>query len=210
MPDRPRTIDLGYTKLVDVRHLLPAQPPGAVATPLDIVNTFEAHHDGVLQLPGDHDYNGTTLDEDIERLQAIHAHAIAQGWGSFPYHFDASPNGRTFYTLDIRYRGSHAKARNSQGRAVVLNGDFTHSRPLTRQLCAAGLALALLRLTIGVHPVKAHTQLPSPAGDTECPGRFWRQWKPALITFQKLHHHKLLDHRHTIRANMGLQLPQEV
>jgi hypothetical protein len=206
----PHRFELGPYVIHDVRHLFLAQPPGAIATPLDAVDTIEVHHDGVLFDGRDKNYNGTTLDEDIQRLRSHHTHALAQGWGSYPYQFAASRR-RLFYTLDMRYRGSHAKQRNSQGRALVLLGDFTTAQPPNGQLSIAGLGLALIRIIIDRRaPVNAHTELPSPAGDTVCPGATWPRWKPSLLAFRNLHHAALLDTAHATRATLTEEIPQGV
>jgi hypothetical protein len=207
----PHRFELGPYVIHDVRHMFLAQPPGALATPLDEVDTIEVHHDGVLFERGDKNHNGRTLDEDIARLRSHHAHAMAQGWGSYPYHFAATPHGRLFYTLDMRYRGSHAKARNSKGRAIVLLSDFTAETPRNAQLSVAGLGLALMRIIINKRaPVNAHTELPSPAGDTECPGATWPRWKARLLSFRTSHHTALLDMAHTTRATLTEEIPQGV
>lgn len=198
---RVRRISLGPYSIVDIRHFWPALSPAGTHDSFTDVNAIAIHHDAVLMAAGDRNYNGSTLDEDIQRLNADQRHAVSQGWGTISYHAAASPNGRTFYTLDLSHKGAHVGHHNGHLRGVVLLGDFTNRPPELKQLCAAGLAVALIRLALGRNvPIHPHSHWSS----TSCPGGFWPNWMPQIDTFAHFHQRRLLDSRAASLATIPL------
>ena len=184
MPPRLHRLTLGTLEIVDVRELLPPAGPMARWRDISSAEGIAVHHDGVIMTPGDRDYSGSTLDEDLERIQAIRRHSEAEGWGTFPYHMMASPHGRTFYTVDLRLFGAHVGRRNHQLLGVALMGDFTHAAPSDLQLCAA--ARAVLALCVWgkiLPPLGGHRELALAGGATACPGDTWTTWEPRLVEF---------------------------
>lgn len=184
--DRPREIVVGGQRMADVRHLFPDTLP----RPRErrwIVG-LAVHHDGVLMAPGDRDYSGSTLDEDLERLRAIYNHSIDQGWKRFPYHFVASPNGRTFYTQDLWHNGSHVATRNADYIGLAVMGDYELAIPGHTACCAAGVAVAatwgwLMRL-VALDP---HYALAVPGWETVCPGATFPHWFGRLLAYSVVH-----------------------
>jgi hypothetical protein len=177
--NRPREITLHGLRIVDVRHLFPVVTNRPL-DPRDVRGTA-VHHDGILMPPGDRNYNGSTLDEDLQRLRAVYDHAIDQGWGRFPYHLMASPNGRTFLTLDLNSRGAHVEGRNHELHGASLMGDFTTRQPGNPQVCAAAAAVVLCERHIaGTQAVKGHREWAIPTSPTACPGATWWQWQQRL------------------------------
>ena len=184
-------IGTNHFRIADVRHLFPPLEGGAVARPRDpsLLKAIGVHHDAVLMPAGDLDYSGTTLNEDLARLDAIYRHAIAQGWGGFPYHFLATPNGRTFYTTDVHLFGATVARRNHELLGVALSGDLTNALPSPTHLCAAAHALlAIWALTHGRLKPWAllapwgHRQLALPNHPTACPGHTWANWQTPLLS----------------------------
>lgn len=179
-----RPFQIGRTRAIDVRHLFPPTPGGAVIRlrSFDQLRGIAVHHDGVMMPAGDQDFDGSTLDEDLGRLNAIYQQGRRQGWGGFPYHFVASPNGRLFYTLDVRHLGAHVARRNHELVGLALMGDFTMQRPTPEEICAGGLGVVGLWLTYGrLLGMKGHWEWALPAWPTQCPGEPWVDWQRDLL-----------------------------
>lgn len=181
MPNLGR-IPLGNLEIVDARDLWPAAGPAARPRQFALLQGIAVHHDGVIMPPGDVNYSGATLDEDLARLEAIHNRSVDQGWGSFPYHLVVSPNGRCFYTLDVDFFGAHVARRNHELVGVCHMGLFNAAPPSDVQLCAAGRALLhLLRRTGVLATVRGHKDWALPDRPTSCPGDLWPSWKGRLL-----------------------------
>jgi hypothetical protein len=182
MVNGPRSFLLGGVEVVDVRHIFPTGEPGSYPrSDLPLVGVA-IHHDGVIMAPGDQDYSGTTLNEDLGRLATVHRHGISQGWGGMPYHLMASPNGRCFYTLALDRYGAHVAKRNHQLLGVSLMGNFMYAHPGDLQLCAAARALvAIWGWSGGLLTWKAHREWALPQYPTSCAGDTWWQWQNRLL-----------------------------
>ncbi len=155
------------------------------------------HHDGI-------DYHGDTLRKDVERLNAIYNHAIANGWKRFPYHKVASTTGNLYVTLGTEKQGSHIAHLNHRYRGIALMGDmWRDDAPTDKLLCAtaAGIVMeyrAIGRLTaIGGHgsfvePTHTHTATTSRehGHSTSCPGDF-REWSRNLWPLVSYHAQRL-------------------
>jgi hypothetical protein len=182
----PPTITLAGCQLYDVRSLYPPEEGGAVARPRDpaLLTAVAIHHDAAMMNPGDLDYSGSSLNEDMARLDIIYRHSLNQGWGGFPYHLVASPNGRAFYTTDVSLFGATVAARNHQLLGVALMGNFMLAQPGDTQLCAAARCLlATWALTGRLLAPWGHRELALPGYATSCPGDTWPQWSGKLLTY---------------------------
>ena len=182
----PHRINIAGVTIVDVRHLCPPEEGGAVARPRDpaLLTATAIHHDAGAMPPGDRNYDGSTLDEDLARIAAVYRHGLAQGWGGYPYHLVASPNGRAFYTTDISLHGAHVAKRNHLFLGVALMGNFMLHPPGDEQLCAAARCLvATWALTHRLITYWGHHELALPAYPTSCPGDTWPQWSGKLLTY---------------------------
>ena len=171
-----KVLQAGESRVLDVRDRYPVQPNTAVAKARNFawLKGDAVHHDGVIMEPGDHDYSGSTLDEDPERLDVIYRVCIERGWGGFCYHAVASPNGRTFYTQSVGNYGAHVARRNHELLGLALLGDFTFHPPGQAQLCAAGLGLITLwHLTGRLLDTRGHREFAMPSWPTTCPGDTW-------------------------------------
>ena len=164
--------------VLDIRHFWPNDRPLLDGAAVTAVLT---HHDGVLMAAGDVDYSGSTLDEDLERIDAIHRHSEAEGWGAFPYHLAASPNGRLFFCRDLDRRGSHIYRRNHETLGVVALGNFMSMVPGYRQVRAVGAGVALAVREVG-RDVEwpGHREYAVAEHPTSCPGDSWESWRPAV------------------------------
>lgn len=182
MAGRPKKMDLGGVEVVDVRGMFPTGEPAPRVRRPHALRGIAFHHDGVIMLAGDRDYSGSTLDEDLCRLQAIYAHGIDNGWGGMPYHLVASPNGRCFYTLDLDYYGAHVARRNHELVGVALMGNFTYAEPGDLQLCAAARAtLAVWGWRRELLGGRGHREWALPLEGTACPGHTWWSWRDRLL-----------------------------
>jgi len=182
MVNGPRSLLLGGVEVVDVRHMFPTGAPAARSREERLLAGVAIHHDGVIMAPGDQDYSGTTLNEDLGRLGAIYQRGVSQGWGGMPYHLVASPNGRCFYCLDLGWFGAHVAGRNDELLGVSLMGNFMYSQPGDPQLCAAGRALVGIWGWSGrLVRFKGHREWALPQYPTSCPGDTWWTWQNRLL-----------------------------
>ena len=182
----PPLLTVAGVEIYDVRSLYPPQEGGAVARPRDpaLLQAIAIHHDAAIMQPGDLDYSGDSLNEDLARLGITYRHGIAQGWGGFPYHLVASPNGRAFYTTDVSMFGTTVAERNHQLLGIALMGNFMLSQPGDLQLCAAARCIvATWGLTHRLVTYWGHRELALPAYPTSCPGDTWPQWSHKLLTY---------------------------
>lgn len=176
---RPKEAFIGKVRVWDVRSFFPDIPDTAVTRrrPASAVERIVVHHDGVLMAPGDQNYNGATLDEDLKRLQAIYNRGLWMQWGGFPYHLVASPNGRLFWVRDLDTYGAHVRGQNHVSVGLALMGNFVDAMPVGRQLCAAAWGyIALWQWAGEFLPVKPHLELVS----TSCPGNTHQEWMPVI------------------------------
>ena len=182
MVKEPSRLLLGGVEVVNVRHMFPTSGPAARQRDKRLLGGVAIHHDGVIMAPGDRDYSGSALDEDLERLRAIYEHGQDEDWGGMPYHFVVSPNGRCFYTLDLDCCGAHVAGRNDVLVGVSLMGNFMYAQPGDLQLCAAARALVAIWGWSGrLLPFKAHREWALPAYPTSCVGDTWWQWQNRLL-----------------------------
>lgn len=184
MPAAPKRLQIGTREVLDVRHLFPNEPNGSTATKrwTSALAGIAVHHDGVIMAAGDRDYNGTTLNEDLARLQAIYDRGISEGWGGFPYHTVSSPNNRTFYTQDVANYGAHVARRNHQLLGHAIMGDFSSRAPRDDQLCGAALGIITLYHATGrLLDFRGHREWALAGQGTQCPGDTWWTWQQRLV-----------------------------
>jgi hypothetical protein len=189
MADAPKRLAVGRLEIVDVRHLYPPSPDGAVGRSRDSsrLQGIAVHHDAAIMAPGDQNYDGSTLDEDLRRLDVIYNVGISRGWGGFPYHFVGSPNGRTFYTTDLSFFGAQVAGRNDTLVGVALMGLFTDAKPVPADLCGAALAIVSIWSIIGrLLDVKGHREWALDWSPTNCPGDTWWTWQNDLFAAVRL------------------------
>ena len=134
------------------------------------------HHDGVWFSAGDKNYNGTTVDEDIARMDADYRSAnerLNLSPSRMPYHLMGGPNGRLYYTLDSRAIGAHALNNNTHTIGVCTFGNFVNQQPtLIAQAVVGGACAITFRGLFRKVSIKGHYEVVS----TECPGDTWPLW----------------------------------
>jgi hypothetical protein len=178
----PQKLDLGGLEVVDVRAMFPSAAPATRPRDPDLLEGIAFHHDGVIMAAGDQDYSGSTLDEDLRRLQAIFNRGVEKDWGGMPYHLVASPNGRCFYTLSLDLYGAHVGGRNDTLVGVAVMGNFTYAHPGDLQLCAAARAtLAIWGWRKELLGGRGHREWTLPVYPTACPGDTWWSWQSRLL-----------------------------
>ena len=186
MPERPMRLELGGVEVIDVRGMFPTGGSAGRVRDFERLRGVAVHHDGVIMAPGDRDYSGSTLNEDLERLQAIYSYGLELGWGGMPYHLVASPNGRCFYTLDLEVFGAHVARRNHELVGVAVMGNFTYVEPGDLQLCAAARGmLAIWRDRGALLPWRGHREWTLPGEGTVCPGAPWWSWQNRLLVITR-------------------------
>jgi hypothetical protein len=175
------TVKLYGIEVADVRYLFPDAPGASCSNfhPPEAIIGIAQHHDGIIMPPGDADYNGTTLDEDMERLQAIYAYNLSR-LGGYPYQFTGSPNGRLFWCRSLETWGAHVGGMNDRLLGIAMMGDYRKAEPPVEGLCSLSLGyIALWRFLGHLSAVKGHGQWAP--GTTECPGP--ALWIPKALQF---------------------------
>jgi len=192
---RVTKLEVGGLMVVDVRCAFPDLAAPCPATgglwpvqrfrELADLRGVVVHHDGVHFEAGDKDYDGTTLDEDLERLNAIYQQGLKQGWGGMPYHLIASLNqGAVYLCRDVRTFGAHVEAANHLWVGVAGMGDFSDVAPSPALLCGYGKAIAVAGiLTNRQLTYVGHRELMA----TRCPGETWPSWKVAVGLMADFH-----------------------
>lgn len=170
-----KRIVIGGQEMADVRHMFP--PTRQLRRTKEQVTLFAVHHDAVVMLAGDKDFNGSTLDEDLERLEALFNN---MPYGRFAYHFMASPNGRAFYTLDLNLIGAHLHNLNTPSVGGAFMGDLSRRPPTNAAICAMGVIEAAVFRWRGENlSVRAHRAFPGQS--TICPGDTRDYWWPKML-----------------------------
>lgn len=185
MANIPR-IKLGNCEILDVRGLFPADPNSPVGQyrSLAWISDIGIHHDAIAMPPGDQNYNGSTLDEDLERLAAVyHYHKDTKGWGGIAYQMMASPNNRAFLTGNLDQMGATVAKRNHQVLGIALMGNFQFNEPGNIELCAASRCVVYMWQQMGRFVmVSGHKELALPSDPTACPGNTWPvDWRDRLV-----------------------------
>ncbi len=177
----PTRFKIGRIEVADIRHFWAPTGSAGRPAPLDNMIGIDIHHDAVLMPAGDLDYSGSTLDEDLERIDIIHRHALASDWGHFPYQLVATPHGRLFYTVDLDLMGAHVARRNHEMKSICILGNFMTELPTPAALCAAGAAVtAILQARGGIFPIRPHLEWALPGYGTLCPGATWASYFPQI------------------------------
>lgn len=189
MSARPRRIMIPGNPpidLWDLRHRYLIGVPGERPIPrreLSQINEIAIHHDASWFDAGDNDYNGTTFDEDIERMDADYRAAndrLNLNPRRQPYDLYASPNGRLYYVKDSRIIGAHVEGHNTRAMAVCGFGDFTSVWPSLVGLAVYGGGCAVIwRGLWRKVPITGHRYFP--AQSTVCPGNVFRPGWEALV-----------------------------
>jgi len=174
------TVRLYGIEVADVRYLFPDAPDRKCSLyhPPENIEGIALHHDGIVMPPGDMDYNGATLDEDMERLQAIYDWNL-QRFGGFPYQLVASPNSRLFWCRSLYTWGAHVEKMNDRLLGEAIMGDYRTTEPPVEGLCSLSLGLIIFWRFLGhLSVVQGHGQW---APGTECPGP--ALWLPKVLSF---------------------------
>lgn len=81
-------------QILDIRRMFPDQQ--VWANTLRHKEGFAIHHDAVAFSGEDLDFNGSTLDESLERIRIIYDFHRNKGWNGIGYHYLIDPEGRIF------------------------------------------------------------------------------------------------------------------
>ena len=175
-----RRMVVGPYEIVDVRNRYPVLT--RYGRSLSQVRRTVLHHDGVIMRAGDQDFDGSTLDEDLARMDADYRWSIDQNkFGRFPYHMAATPNGRLFYTLDVGLIGAHVGGHNTESTGLVFLGSFLgNRRPTKLAMCAGAKGLLIGWTWLGrLTQLDGHKEVHGQ--NTRCPGDEWHLWGPELL-----------------------------
>ena len=204
MSDDPalELIELGGIGVWDARPWFPDKGyAGAVKfrpRTKDQIQETAIHHDAVAFSGRDLDFNGSTVDEERDRMQASYnwqtkfwpsaTFTRGQGWNwpGMGYHLYTFPSGRIYLVGDILTIRAHVAYRNTRSGGVVGAGDFTRKRPTPAHVLAYARASAWMWLVASAAvPLDGHRVWASrnpanvrSAWGTSCPGDSYTKWIP--------------------------------
>ncbi len=196
-------IELGGIVVWDARKWFPYKGNGGAVVfrprTMDQIEETAIHHDAVAFSGRDLDFNGSTVDEERDRMQASYnwhtkqwPNALvgggAQGWNwpGMGYHLYTFPSGRIYLVGEIDTIRAHVAYRNLPSTGIVGAGDFTRRKPQGLHIVAYAMAAAwswLVRgaeLPLSGHRVWAEMNPPEvrSAWGTSCPGDTHGNWIP--------------------------------
>ena len=134
---------------------------------------FAIHHDAAVMADEDKNFNGTTLDEELDRINVIHRyHTVTNGWPGIGYHRLVAPSGRIFITGGSASQRAHVAQLNHKWIGWCLMGDWSAGRPGEKQTNALKAGLQWETNLRG--SVRCPSMLMAPhkrlTPGTECPG----------------------------------------
>ncbi len=177
-----KKIEICGVTLADIRDRYPDLPGFACSNRHEMSSLIgiAIHHDAAEFAEGDWDYNGTTLDEDVERLDIIYR-CCKDVLGGFPYPMVASPNGRLWLCRDLDTWGAHVAQRNDELGGIAIMANFTGKAPSDKALCAASQGIVLYRRLAGKELFAGgHHWYALQSYSTACPGDIQNYWLPKL------------------------------
>lgn len=171
----PKQYIIGHLAIFDVRELFPTTYE---YRPLSQIKSISIHHEGGGQTVEP----DISIQEELGLLAAIHRYHLPPRFLGIAYPMVVFPSGRTYLTGDwdtIRYVVGWK--HNPDTLSVLLHGDFTDQPPIPKQLEAARVLVANIRMQLGdgTLPVVGHQDIA--AEPTACPGRTWPEWRDALV-----------------------------
>ena len=191
---RPEEVILGNKRLANVCQIFTVRPDKRFERDESKVDALAIHHDATVMVAGDLDYNGSTLDEDMDRIEAVwDYHSLTKGWGRIGYHGMVSPNGRAFLTLPPQWVGAHIHGRNRITDGLCFMGYLSRLPPTKQAICAMGVLIAAFwRYRGGFPNISGHRGFPNQS--TECPGNTAPDWWGKMIEAAVYHlNHELVD-----------------
>jgi len=217
MSDDPAlpVIELGGIRVWDAREWFPYKgDDGAVAfrpRTAEQIEEIAIHHDAVAFSGADLNFNGSTVDEERDRMQASYnwhtkhwpgASMVGGGWNwpGMGYHLYTFPSGRIYLVGEILTIRAHVAYRNTRSGGVVGASDFTRVKPPPAHIAAFARATAFVWLVRGAElPVEGHrtwaAQNPVEvrrAWVTSCPGDKYDLWIPDVRRVAKIEYKRAL------------------
>lgn len=192
--ERPNEVIVGNKRIVNVCNIFTVHPDKIYRRDEDKVDALAVHHDASAMKAGDLDYNGSTMDEDLDRIAAIHDyHYNVKGWGRIAYHGMVSPNGRVFLTLPLQWVGAHIRGRNSITDGLCFMGDLSKRPPTKEAICAMGVGIAAFwRYRRSYLQLQGHKGFENQS--TACPGDTQAEWWGKMMEAAIYHlTHELVD-----------------
>lgn len=130
---------------------------------------YAIHHDATVMADEDKNFNGTTIDEELDRLGVIHRHhTVNNGWGGIGYHRVIGLSGRVYLTGSSNTQRAHVEALNHKWIGYCFMGDWSNGRPSEPAMHALRTALQWETDQRGVPMQMAPHKRLTPG--TACPG----------------------------------------
>ena len=170
----------GGTRIYDVRHLFSDSfgPTNGVEK-----IGYAIHHDAAVMADEDKNFNGTTMDEELDRIKVIHrTHVVDNGWGGIGYHRIIAPSGRVYLTGSSASQRAHAAALNHLWIGYCFMGDWSNGRPPEPAMASLRATLQWETNQRGVPMQMAPHKRLTPG--TSCPGGWAKvdAWQTLTLT----------------------------
>lgn len=135
----------------------------------DTIGIALHHSVGAADFP-DRNWNGTTMDEEIEHIRAIEAQHLAQDFGGFGYNAIAFASGRVYVAGRCMGARAHVAGRNGELEGICMAGDYRTLRPAQALIAAVARYYRARVNVLGVKPIEGHRDWALPGNETTCPG----------------------------------------
>ena len=198
-PQLPKITLAGVT-VYDARSWFPDLSPWYARTKEQIT--------GVALHPDAAAYDGTTIDDERQRMQTIYDFHTGPTWDwpGIGYNLDCFPSGRIYLVGDMLTVRAHVAHRNTPLAGIVGAGDFTEHPPSVGHILTYGSALVWTWAYTGrILPAEGHRFWAVEGWATACPGDTWQNWVPVVknAAVAIANHHANQDAALKIRAALA-------
>jgi hypothetical protein len=160
----------GSIRVFDVRGVWPDKFAPSTAEKDELT----WHHDAVFFEDGDKDFNGSTLDESMERIDSIRRqHVDVNGWPAIGYHLGIDAQGRGFLFGSLDTQRAHVAKNNHRMIGLVFFGNFeTQGAPTqAAQRAGDGISSWITKQLGRDMACRPHREVEGQS--TVCPGGTW-------------------------------------
>jgi hypothetical protein len=152
---------------------------------------FTYHHSVAQTSFPDRNFNGTTMDEEIEHIKVINTFHVQQGYGGFGYNACGFESGRVYAVGNGTGARAHVANRNHELEGFCMIGTFTSADvPIGIKLAAGQWLVAKFRQH-GLRQVHGHREDATAGWGTACPGDGGMRALPDILRIATVIHRGL-------------------